>query len=187
MSFISPSRICKYGSRLGEVRLKVLGDLGERSGKGGRVSAGFRVVWEGGLAGFGLGGVFKEGHKRTFPGLLSCLERVSTICVFVFYRVVYHCFIVFLLFPELLRSSEIMLLSFPEWSGFRRSCLIIPRRVEDLGIIPISLPEQSRIRDIEHTGGKDIWPDLVHHKQHNICDSRIRRFGGSRSKIVNVG
>ena len=55
----------------------------------------------------------------------------------------------------------------------------------DHSYITTRIVEDSRHRT--HTGGKDIWLDLLHHKQHNIYDSRIRRFGGSRSKIANVG
>ena len=185
-SFIYPSLICKDESRLGEVRLNV---QGERSGKGARVSAGF---W-GGLgrrSGWGSPQRGVEGRPETQFSWTAII--ILSFVFIVVYRVLYRFLIILLSlffssFPELLRISETIFLSFPEWSGFRRSFFIIPRRVEDLGIIPFSLPEWSRIRDIEHTGGKDIWPDLLHHKQHNIYDSRIRRFEGSKSKTVNVG
>ena len=163
----------------GSFELKV---LGERSGKGARVSAGFRVVWEGGLAAGGFGRVFKEGRKRTFPGWLSLFSHFLSFLL----SCVYHSVIVliisriaqdfgdhFSIISRMVRIPEINFNHSQKGRGFGDHSYFTTRMVED-----------SRHRT--HTGGKDIWPDLLHHKQHNFYDSRIRRFGRSRSKIENM-
>ena len=138
------------------VRLKV---LGERSGKDARVSAGFRVVWEGGLAGGRLGGMFTEGRKRTFPGLLSLFYHVFMFFFIMFLSFFlsffYSCFCIILL--SLLIISRIA-------QDFGDHFSIISRMVRIPELIfshsqkgrgfgdhsYISLPEWSRIRNIEH-------------------------------------
>ena len=133
------------GSR-GEVRERcsrfgwISGGLGRRSGRGGGASEG--CLRKAGNA------LFLD-CCNYFIVVLSCFYCFLS-SLFIFYRFV-------LSFPEWLRISEIIFLLFPEWSGFRTSCFVIPRRVGDLGIIPISIPEWSRIRDIEHTQAAKIF------------------------------
>ena len=211
-SFIHPSLICKDGSHLGEVRLKV---LGERSGKGARVSAGFRVVWEGCLARGGSEGCLRKAGncyhsfimllslfyrfwwsgKEVWLGVASegCLRRDGnapildcyhflSFCLLCFNRVVsfvYHAFIISRIAQDFGDHFSLSFLQNGQDSG--NHFLSFPDGSRIWGSFLYHCQNGRGLRHRAHTGGKDIWPDLLHHKQHNIYGRSIEGFPKSKS------